>query len=165
MRFYCEMCDKTINRRSRNRHNKTNRHDFMKNDVTNIYNYNATVLDDIEDIFHEKIINHNNNIDEFETKVICKINDDIEIKFYKSQLDLHALMFPFSVKDTLYVHVAGKTIYGDIWEVLSAAYIINPVADILIKILSIEFISRYKNLTFRYQLLQPRTILESKMIK
>ena len=37
--FYYEICDKTINHKSKNRHKKTKRHYFMKNYVKNTYNY------------------------------------------------------------------------------------------------------------------------------
>ena len=60
MTYHCNICDKSINRKSRNKHNKLKRHYFMKkNYVTNIYNYNDIVWDDVEKILHENIISHN----------------------------------------------------------------------------------------------------------
>ena len=38
MSFYCNICDESINHKSKNRHNKTKRQYFMKKYVTNIYN-------------------------------------------------------------------------------------------------------------------------------
>ena len=46
--LYCEICDKTINHKSKKRHNKRKRHYFMENYVTNTYNYNDFVWDDVE---------------------------------------------------------------------------------------------------------------------
>ena len=57
--FYCNICDKTINRISRNSHNKTERHYFMKNYVKNMYNCNDIVWGDVEKILHERIDSHN----------------------------------------------------------------------------------------------------------
>ena len=62
--FHCEIYDKTINHISKNRHNKTKRHHFMKNYVTNTYNYNEIVWDDVEKILHENIISHNNKFND-----------------------------------------------------------------------------------------------------
>ena len=86
--FFCEICDKTINHKSKNRHNKTKRHYFMKNYVTNTYNYNDIVWDDVEQILHENIISHNNKINEFKIFVSSKINDDVETKVYEDEHNL-----------------------------------------------------------------------------
>ena len=80
MDFYCNICDKSINHKSRKKHNKLKRHYFMINYVTNICNYNDIVWDDVEKILHENIISHNNKFDEFKIYVSRKINDDVEIK-------------------------------------------------------------------------------------
>ena len=42
MSYYCNICDKTMNHKSRNRHNRAKRHYFMKTYVTNIQSYNAS---------------------------------------------------------------------------------------------------------------------------
>ena len=54
----------------------------MKVYVTNTYNYNDIVWDDVEQILHENIISHNNKPNEFKIYVSYKINDDVEIKIY-----------------------------------------------------------------------------------
>ena len=43
MDYYCNICDKSKNLKSKSKHNKSKRHYFMKNYVTNIYNYNDIV--------------------------------------------------------------------------------------------------------------------------
>ena len=60
--FYCEICDKTIINKPRNKHNKTKSHDFMKNYVINYYNYNDIVWGDVENIIHDNIIIHKKNL-------------------------------------------------------------------------------------------------------
>ena len=77
--YYCIICDRSINDKPRNKHNKTKSYYFMKNYVTNIYIYNIIVWDDVENILHENIISHNNKFNEFKTYVSCKISDDLEI--------------------------------------------------------------------------------------
>ena len=77
-----------MNHKSRNRHNKTKRHYFMKNCKTNIYNYNDILWVDVQNILHERNDRLNEKLNEFKIFVSCKINDDIEIKVYINE---HAL--------------------------------------------------------------------------
>ena len=95
----------------------------------------------------------------------CKTNEGVEIKVYKSQSDLHALIYPFTGLNTLYVHIAGGMICNVIRENLSSKYDINCNPDMEIRNLTIKFISRYRNMSFRHQLQQPRSMLETKMVK
>ena len=143
----------------------------MKNYVTDFYKYNDIVWGDVKKILHENIISHKNKFNEFKIYVSCKVNDDVEIKIYKDNFELHALL-PICLKKyetydvgTLYIQVAGEMICNDIRENLRSKYDINSTPDMEIKNLRIKFISRYNNMTFRYQLEQPRRILESKLIK
>ena len=172
MNYYCNICDKTINHKSRNKHIKTKRHYFLKNYVTNFYKYNDIVVGDVEKILHENIMSNNNKFQEFKIYMSCKINDDVEIKVYKDEFDLHAVLPTFlepfkTLYDvaTLYVHVAGKMICNNICENLSSKYETNCTPDMKIKNLSIKFISPYGNMTYRYYMQQPRPLLESKMAK
>ena len=171
MYFYCAICDRSIHLKYKNRHNKTKRYYFMENYVTNTYNYNDFVWDDVESILHENIISHNNKFNQFKIYVLCKINDDVEIKVYKDEFDLHALLptflehFKTYDAGTLYVHVAGKMICNNIRENLSSNYDINCTPDMKIRNLTIKFVSRYGDMNYRYQLQQPRPMIESKMVK
>ena len=172
MSYYCKICDKSINHKSKNRHNKTKRHYFMKKYVTNIYNYNNIVWDDVEKILHENLFSHNNKFNEFKIYVSCKINDDFEIKAYKEEFDLHAVLPTFlepfkTLYDvgTLYVHVAGKMICNNIRENLSSKYDFNCTPDMKIRNLTIKLVSHYSNMTYRCYMQQPRPMIESKMVK
>ena len=173
MDYYCAICDRSINYKHRNKHDRTKRHYFMKNYLTNFYKYNDIVWGDVEKILHENIISNSSKFDEFKIYVSCKINDDVEIKVYKSQSDLHLLLptfnEPFKSKfikmGTLYVHIAVEMICNDIRENLSSKYDINCTLDMEIRNLTIKFVSRYRNMTFRHQLQQPRSMLETKMVK
>ena len=171
MDYYCNVCDKTIINEPRDEHNKTKSHHFMKNYVTNIYNYKDIVCCDVEYILHENKISQDKKYNEFKTYVSCKINDDVEIKVYKDEFDLHAVLPTFldeyNVYDvgTLYVSVAGKMICKTIFENLRSKHDVGCTPDMNIRILRLKFISRYDNMTYRYQLEQPRQIIESKMVK
>ena len=170
--FYCNICDKTVNHKSKNRHSKTKRHYFMKNYVTNTYNYNDIVWDDVEKILHENIIRHNNKFIESKIYVSCKKIDVVEIKVYKDEFDLHAVLptflEPFKTLyevGTLYVHVVGKMICNNIRGYLSSKYDFNCTPDMKILNLTIKFVSRYGKLTYRYYMQQHRSMIESKMVK
>ena len=95
MDYYCAICDRSINYKHRNKHDKTKRHYFMKNFVTNNYNYNNIIWGDVEKILHENIISHNNKFNEFKTYVSCKINDDVELKVYKNNSDMNLVLSTF----------------------------------------------------------------------
>ena len=141
--------------------------------MTNIYKYNDIVWNDVENILHENIISHNNKFNEFKIHVSCKINDDVEIKVNKNESDLCVLLptflEPFKTKNikmgTLYVHIAGEMICNDIRKNPSSKYDINCNPDMEIRNLTIKLVSRYRNMTFRHQLQQPRSMLETKMVK
>ena len=104
----------------------------MKTFVTNTYNYNDTVCDDVEQILHENIISHNNKFNEFKNFVSCKLNDGVEVEVYKDEHDLCVVLHIFLGADTLYVHVASKMIYNIIRENLSSRYDINCTPDMKI---------------------------------
>ena len=171
MDYYCNICDKSINYKPRNKHNKTKRHYFMKNHATIFYKYNDNVSDDVEKILHENIIGHINKFNEFKSYVSCKKNDYVEIKVYKDEFDLHALLpvclYPNKVYDigTTYVHIAGKMICNNIRKNLSSKYDIICTLDMKIKNPTIKFVSRHSNMTNRYYMQPPRSMVESKMVK
>ena len=139
--------------------------------MTNIYKYNDIVWDDVEKFLHESIISHNDKFNEFKSYVSCKINDDEEMKVYKNEFDMRVVLPTFLDVETLYdagtlyVHVAGKMICNNIRENLSSRYDINCAPDMKIRNLTIKFVSRYRNMTYRYQLLQPKPMIDSKLIK
>ena len=167
MDYYSNICDKTITNKPRNKHNKKKSHSFMKNYATNIYNYNDIVWGDVENILHENIISHDNKFNEFKTCVSCKINDDVEINVYKNTSDM-SVVLPTSIEPfktlyevgTLYVQIAGKMICKTICENLKSKYDINCTPDMKIRTLTKKFFSRHNNMTYRYQLEQPRLIIE-----
>ena len=57
--------------------------------------------------------------------------------------------------DTTSVHIAGKMICKTIREKLNSKYGINCTLDMKFSNLTIKFVSRYNNMTFRHQLQQP----------
>ena len=125
MSYYFNICDKTINHKFKNRHNKTKRHYFMKNYVTSTYSYIDIVWDDVEKILHENFISHNKKINEFKIYVSCKKNHDVEIEVHKDEHDLCVVLHTFLGVDTFYVHVASKMICNIIRENLRSRYVIN----------------------------------------
>ena len=137
----------------------------MENYVANTYKYNEIVWDDVEQILHENIISHNNKFNEFKTFVSCKRNDDVEKEVYKDEHDLCAVLYTLLGVDTLYVLAASEKICNIFRENPSFRYDINCTPDMQIKNLSIKFVSRYGNMTYRYYLQQPRPMIESKKVK
>ena len=56
-------------------------------------------------------------------------------------------------------------ICNNIRENLCSKYDINCTPNMKIRNLTIKFVSRYRNMTYRYQLQQPKPMIESKMVK
>ena len=114
--FYCEICIKKIINKSRNQHDKTKIHDYMKNYVTNIYNYSDIVWDDVENIIQDNIIIQKNKFNEFGIYVLCKTNKNVKRNVYKNSFELHALLpiclpeYNFYDVGTLYIQIADKMI-------------------------------------------------------
>ena len=143
----------------------------MKNYVTNIYNYSDIIWSDVEYIHRENIIIHKNKFNEFRIYVLCKKNNNVKINVYKSSFELHALLpiflpeYKFYDVGTLYIQIADKMICETFCENPRSKYDINCTPDMKIRNLRIKSVSRYDNMTFRYQIEQPRRILETNMIK
>ena len=137
----------------------------MKNYVTNTYNYNDMVWNDVKQIVHEKIISHNKKYNEFKNFVSCKVKDDVEIRVYKDQHDLCVVLHTILGVDRLYIQVASKMICNIIRENLCFRYGINCTPDMKTKNLTTKFVSRYDNITYRYYMHQPQPMIESKMVK
>ena len=140
----------------------------MKTYVINNYNYNDIVWGDVEKIIHDNIVIHKNKFNESKSCLLCKIDDKIEKNVYKNSSDMHAVLPTFLAEykvydmGTLYIQIAGKMICKTNSGNLRSKYDINCTPDMKIRKLRLKFISRYDNMTFRYQLEQPRRILESK---
>ena len=100
-------------------------------------------------------------------KLLCRVkkSEDTEIEVYKDEHNLCLEVNPFHSMNTLYVHIAGKKISNNIREKLSSTYNIKCTHNMHIKNLSVKFVSRYDNMTYRHQLQQPRPSIESKMVK
>ena len=65
----------------------------------------------------------------------------------------------------LFVQFAGKMICKTICENLRSKYDNICTPDMKKRNLTLKFISRYNNMTYRYQLEQPRPMIESKVVK
>ena len=153
MDCYCNISDKTMNHKSRNKHDRTKRHYFMEKYVTNIYNCNDVVWDDVEKSFMRILLVIITKFNEFKIFVTCKINDDVEIKVIKGHLVLRAILPTFLDMckhydvGTVYVHVDGKMLCNNIRENLSSKYDINCTPDMKIRNVTKKFVSRFGNMT------------------
>ena len=78
---------------------------------------------------------------------------------------MNIVLSTFNEEEKLYVHIAGEMICNDIRKNLCSKYNINCTPDMEIRNLTIKFVSRYRNMTFRHQLQQPRSMLETKIVK
>ena len=79
--FYCEHCDKTINRNFKRKHLKSKHHLYMYNNIViNKYNIGDIPFSDLENIVYEHIMEYNTKFNSISILVNCRLLDeDIKI--------------------------------------------------------------------------------------
>ena len=125
--FYCEHCDKTINRNFKRKHIKSKNHFYMYNNiVTNKYDIGDVYFSDFENVIHEYIIEQNTKFDSFSILVKCKLyGEDINISIinrnefillYKFK-DIGSVFYEYSqskkVRDYVYQYALWEDIKLD----------------------------------------------------
>ena len=75
--FYCQHCDKSINRIFKQRHIKSKSHLYMfYNIVINKYDIGDVYWSDFENIIQDYIKDHDNKFYYFTILIKCKLNDE-----------------------------------------------------------------------------------------
>ena len=162
---YCHSCDKNISNKSIKRHNKSKtRLYFHNNYVIKKYYIDNVLWKDFETIIKDYIDNYNNIFYSFSIKIDFQLNNEIysiavdnnygEIPLYKFNKD-EWIYYKFcqnkKVRDYVYYIANLKNIK------LEPTSIINKVI--------ITIFLKYKSMKRNHLLLQPRRILESRILK
>ena len=163
--YYCEICDKTINRKSKTKHinSKTHLNTYF-NIVINKHIFGDVFWIDFEETIHEYIVNHSYKFQSFTTTVECKLDDE----------DINYSVNEKVTYDNLYKYIHSGWCFDrfckskEIREYVYYSSIIigvNLYCSTVINDVIITFHSNYKTMTTKHRFQQPRKILESKMIK
>ena len=163
--FYCQHCDKSINRIFKRKHNKSKTHLYMiHNIVINKYNIGAVLWKDFEDIIRDYINEYNNKFNSFSIKVDFQLdnenfsisNDNIEgkiplYKFYNIGWIYYKFCQSKKVRDYVYHTAILKNIKLE--------------SSSIIKNFKLAIFSKYKTIKRNHLLNQNRSILTSKILK
>ena len=163
--FYCEHCDKTINRNFKRKHIKSKNHLYMYNNiVTNKYDIGDAYFSDFENVIHEYIIEQNTKFDSFSILVKCKLyGEDINISInnrnefillYKFK-DIGSVFYEYSQSKKVRDYVYQYALWEDIK--LDSNSIINNLTKTIF--------SEYSSMKSKHRLQRSRPVLESKILK
>ena len=163
--IYCQSCDKYISQKFIKKHNKSKTHlDFYNNFVINKYFIGNVIWKDFQNIIRDYINEYNNKFNSFSILVnfqLDKENLSISIDNIEGEIPLYKfknsgwIYYKFcqskKVRDCVFHNDILKNIN------LESSSIINNVI--------LTIFSKYKTIKRNHLLNQPRSILESKVLK
>ena len=161
--YFCDICDKTIKRKSKTTHIKSKNHLHMKSYVREKHTIGDVYWKDFYKVIREYVNNNSLKFPIFKTLVKCNLFGEILVIWY-DKTKKRLIRYAFSDKVFYYIYPVCEEILSRIQrgalmkeEELSLKTVIKDI--------SITFFSYYHIMTPRYRLEQPRRILESKLLK
>ena len=166
--YYCKFCNKTIKMKIKTKHESTKSHLYNAKYITEKVIYYVVILVDVEKIIFEHANIFKDRFNQFIKKVKCEIND----KLYTTQKETY-----WRVTNGNHVvnGVVRKQIIGILkeicWKIYDRIHSIlsrndfYPSHKLKVNKLTIQFNADYDEMTINHYLQQPRSILESQLIK
>ena len=162
--YYCQDCDKNINRKFKH-HKKTKAHsNTYYNFVTNKYNIGDVFWSDFEKTIYEYMKENRTKFYAFCIVVRCKLNnEDISVSVDGNEVDVPLYRFD-DCGWVCYRYCKSKKIRDYIFH---CAMLRNNKLDSssIISNVTITLFPNYKSMTVEHKLRQPRRILESELLK
>ena len=161
---YCKFCNKNINMKLKTKHDNTKSHLYNANYLTEEVIFHDVILTNVEKIIFEHANIFKYRFNEFLIKVKCEIND----KLHTTQKETYWRLTNgnYVVKGELRKQIIDDRILKQIcWKICNGIRLNLPSYITNVKILRIEFIADYNKMTLRHYLQQPRSILQSQLIK
>ena len=112
------------------------------------------------------MVNNSSKFDLSTITVKCKINNE-DITILVDNLDCYVPLYKFDDDDEAWIYYRycnSKKIRGYIFQRATLSDIILHSSTIIIDLM-ITFLSNYKSMSAKHKMHQPRSILESKLIK
>ena len=163
MDYYCEICDKTIKRKSKTTHIKSKNHLHMKSYVREKHNIGDVYWKDFYKVIREYVNNNRLKFPIFKTLVKCNLfGSNLVIWYDKTKKRL--IRYASSDKVFHYIYPVCEEILNRIQRVALMKKE-ELSLETVIKDISITFYSYYNIMTPRHRIEQPRRILESKLLK
>ena len=163
MDYFCDICDKTIKRKSKTRHIKSKSHLNMKSYIREKHTIGNVYWKDFYRVIREYVNNNRLKFPIFKTLVKCDIfgenlviwNDKTKKRVIWYGFGDGAFHYLYPVCEEIVSLVRGRVLKME--EKLSLETVIENI--------SITFYSYYHILTPRHRLEQPRRVLESNLLK
>ena len=163
MHYFCDICDKTIKRKSKTKHLKSKNHLHMKSYIGDEHIVGDVYWKDFYRVTRTYVDINRKKFPIFKTVVRCKLfNKDLVICYDKTKKRL--IMYGFGDEVFNHLYPVCKEILNRMrrYALLSEKEL---SLDTVIKNMSITFFSYYYIMTPRHRLEQPRRVLESKLLE
>ena len=155
---YCDCCDKNISQKFIKKHNKSKTHlYFYNNFVINKYYIGDVLWRDFGSIIHEYIDIYNNKFNCFSIKVDFQLNKE-NFSFSIDNIDGQTSMYKFINIGWIYYRFCQCEKVKDFLKNIKLESLI--VDNVILTIFS-----KYKTIKRFHLLNQPRSVLESKILK
>ena len=92
--YYCKICDKTINRKSRTHHIKSKGHSYMNLYVREKHALGGIYWRDFEEIFHHYVNANRFKFLVFKTLIECELYSE-NIKFHSDAHEMKVMLYDF----------------------------------------------------------------------
>ena len=163
MDYFCDICDKTIKRKSKTRHIKSKSHLHMKSYIREKHTIGNVYWKDFYRVIREYVDTNRLKFPIFKTLVKCDLfGENLVIWYDKTKKRLIKYGFGDEVFHYLY------PVCEEILNRIRRCVLIRGEKlslETIIKNISITFYSYYYIMVPRYILEQPRKVLESKLLK
>ena len=157
--YYCDICYKTIKRKSKTKHTNSKSHSDMSNYIRKVHYVGDIYWGDFEKIFYYYIEENRRRFPVFKILIECELYNE-NIKFQTKSMRLYSFnkagfyhIFNVDKKIRNYIHHRANVMEKELYP------------DTIIKNMSITFDSNYYIMAPKYRFQQPRRILESKLLK
>ena len=163
--IHCQSCDKNISQKFIKKHNKSKSHLYFHNNfVINKYYIEDLLWKDFENIIRDYINDYNNKFNSFSILVKFQLNKE-DIIISVDNIDGEVPLYKFKNIGWVYYKYCQSKKIGDFVFHTARLKNINLESTSMINNVMISIIAKYKTMKRNYLLQQPRSILESKILK
>ena len=163
--IYCHSCDRNISNKFIKRHNKSKTHLYFHNNyVIKKYYINDVLWKDFENIIKYYIDNYNTKFNSFSIKIDFQLNDN-KYSIAIDNIEGQILLYKFNNDVMIYYKFCqSKKVRDYVYYIANLKNIKLEPTSIINNVILTIFL-KYKSMKRNHLLLQPRRILESKLLK
>ena len=162
--YYCNICGKTIKRKSKTKHIKSKGHSYMNSSVREKHTLGDVYWNDFEGILHHYINVNILKFPFFKTLIECDLYGE-NIKFSSDEYEMRVRLYGFDGGGNFYYRFCASKKVRDYIYHRSTLMGNELFPESILNNLSITFYSYYYIMIPKYRLQQPKRILESKLLK